>query len=38
MEIGIASEILNQLLEKKMITISQKTMILDFLETGKLEL
>lgn len=38
MEIGTAAEILNQLLEKKMITVSQKLMIIDFLETGKLEL
>ncbi|XDD54023.1 hypothetical protein AB3N62_16350 [Leptospira sp. WS4.C2] len=38
MEIGTASEILNQLLERKMITPSQKQMIIDFLNTGKLEL
>ncbi|TGK81669.1 hypothetical protein EHQ24_10205 [Leptospira noumeaensis] len=38
MEIGTAAEILNQLLEKKMVTISQKLMIIDFLDTGKLEL
>ncbi|TGL08228.1 hypothetical protein [Leptospira bouyouniensis] len=37
-EIGTAEEILNQLLEKKMITPPQKRMIIDFLETGKLEL
>ncbi|MDF3818450.1 hypothetical protein P3G55_00985 [Leptospira sp. 96542] len=38
MDLGIAAEILNQLLEKNRITISQKSLVLDFLETGNLDI
>ncbi|WP_246052300.1 hypothetical protein [Leptospira idonii] len=37
-EIGIATEILNQLQERKVISPSQKELVLNFLETGNLDI
>jgi hypothetical protein len=38
LDIGTASEILNQLLEKQMLTSSQKDMLLGFLKNGSLDM
>lgn len=38
MELGIASEILNQLLDSKVISLSQKSLVMDFIETGNLDI
>ncbi len=38
LDLGIASEILNQLLDSKMISISQRALVLDFIQTGNLDI